>query len=99
MKTKLPNQIKTVKEAKAFLTELIINDESYHPEDNANDVFLGTIKNERGILTKAECDQLNKLMDDIYDLPNGFDPCRFILNYLVLQTEQLNDLYERQEGN
>jgi hypothetical protein len=102
MKTKLPDQIKTVKEAEAFLTDLLINNESYHPEDDANDIDWCTIENENDIPTKAECDQLNKLMDDIYDLPEntygrkyvdlGFDPCGFILDYLDMQTLEVREV-------
>lgn len=40
MKTNLPAAITTIDEAKAFLTELHANGESYHPEDDAHDVEL-----------------------------------------------------------
>ena len=38
MKTKLPEKISTVQEAKAFLSDLYYNNESYHPEDSAHGI-------------------------------------------------------------
>lgn len=80
MKTQLPKEIKTIQQAEKFLTELYNNGEIYHPEDDANDCL-------EGIATKEECDQLNKLMNDIYNFKGNenaqsmiFDPCEFILN-------------------
>lgn len=77
MKTKLPEAITTVEEAKAFITDLFNNGEGYHPEDDAFDV-IWTSSNP----TIVEKMQLNKLMADIYDLPGNedyrnmvFDPC------------------------
>ncbi len=82
MKTKLPVAITTVDEAKAFLSELYKNDESYHPEDDANDIEWDGDNPP----TKQECDQMNKLMDDIYSLKGQegnlakvFCPCEFLL--------------------
>lgn len=86
MKTKLPDSIKTVEEAKAFLTELHNNGESYHPEDDAVDIEWG-----EGVEppTAAEAFHLNSLMYDIYHLPGNigptpmeFDPCGFYLDLL-----------------
>lgn len=88
MKTKLPEQITTVEEAKAFLTELHKNGESYHPEDDANDIVSG-IGTHPGLhlFNQEEGDKLNKLMNDIYDIPGNqdihkmvFDPCGFLLD-------------------
>ena len=88
MKTVLPNEIKTVEEAKAFLTALHENGESYHPEDNAHGIAWGSIPSDQ-IPTKEECDKLNKLMRDIYNLPGNekgpnlaFDPCGFFLDLM-----------------
>jgi hypothetical protein len=74
MRTKLPDSITTVEEAKMFLTELVNNNEEYHPEDDAMDVewIMETV-------SQDEMMQLNKLMDDIYDL-NAIDPCEFIID-------------------
>lgn len=83
MKTKLPESISTVDEAKAFLLELHTNGESYHPEDDAHDIIWGSCEEP----TPDECDQLNKLMDDIYSLPDigtypnlTFDPCGYFID-------------------
>lgn len=84
MKTHLPDSIKTIDEAKAFLTELYNNDEHFHPEDDAH----GIIWNSCEEPTKEECDKLNDLMCDIYNLPGNdgkhdnsiaFCPCGFLL--------------------
>lgn len=78
MKTKLPLAITTIEEAKILLTALNNNGEAFHPEDDANECF--------DTLTKEECDQLNKLMGDIYNLDGNeshlsmiFDPCEYLL--------------------
>lgn len=83
MKTKLPDSIKTVEEAKVFLTELHNNGESYHPEDSPHDIAWA-----EGVEppTHEECEKLYRLMDDIYNLPGNtgeqFDPCGFYLDLL-----------------
>lgn len=83
MKTKLPLEIKTVEEAKAFLTELHANGEYFHPEDDAFTIEWQTCTPASG----EECNQLNNLMYDIYNLPGNdgrhsapmvFDPCAFL---------------------
>ncbi len=81
MKTILTTSIYTQDQAVKFITDLYNNGESYHPEDNANDLVGDPF-------TKEEGDQLNKLMQDIYNLegnkgmyPNlTFDPCELLLN-------------------
>lgn len=87
MNTVLPKSISTVDEAKTFLTELVKNGESFHPEDDAHDIEWLSVPVENRP-TPAECNQLNKLMEDIYDLPGNdgkhddsilFCPCGFIL--------------------
>lgn len=84
MKTVLPQAIGTIEEAKAYLTELYNNREAYHPEDSASDCL-----GRNGKATPEECTQLDKLMEDIYNLPGNDDkphdeiafcPCEFILN-------------------
>jgi hypothetical protein len=82
MKTILPEKISTIKEAKDFLTELHKNGESFHPEDDANDLVGDPF-------TKEEGDKLNQLMADIYNLPGNdgfhdgrilFCPCEHLLS-------------------
>ena len=75
MKTVLPNEIKTVEQAKAFLTDLHNNGEAYHPEDDAHEIVWNT--EERP--TTNDMNMLNFLMDEIYKLPD-FDPCEFLLD-------------------
>lgn len=83
MKTTLPVSIKTVEEAKAFLTALHANGEAYHPEDDAHRVDWHATE----VITNGDCEQLNRLMKDIYNLPGNdgrhcermiFDPCEFV---------------------
>lgn len=84
MKTTLPAQITTVEEAKAFLSALHANSESYHPEDDAHTVQWTTGES----ISQADATQLNKLMEDIYNLPGNdgrhvnlaFDPCEYLLS-------------------
>jgi len=73
MKTQLPSEIKTIESAKKFLSDLSNNGESFHPEDDAHDIIWSCESP-----SESECDQLNKLMDDIYQLED-FDPCGFLL--------------------
>lgn len=77
MLTKLPQSITTIDEARKLLTDLYNNGESFHPEDDANDIV-------GDLFTKEEGDKLNDLMGQIYDLPGDFDPCEF---YLILDNE------------
>ena len=84
MKTILPASIAKVNQAKQLLTNLHTNGESYHPEDDATDIVWTDCKSP----TPQECVRLNKLMKDIYDLPENkaaypklsFDPCVFLLS-------------------
>lgn len=89
MITVLPESINSVEEAKNFLQSLYNNGEHYHPEDNAHDLIWDMINEP----SEVECDQLNKLMRDIYSLPEcemkrddergnymDFDPCGFLLD-------------------
>lgn len=84
MKTTLPTEIKSIEEAKSFLTDLFNNNEGFHPEDDANDVIWNLPEEEKP--SKEDCDKLNELMGNIYDLEGNedyqnmaFDPCGFIL--------------------
>lgn len=82
MKTKLPESITSVEEAKQLLTDLHNNNEEFHPEDSAFDIDWQTTE-----VTDEEKSQLDKLMNDIYSLPDtwsinnpeGFDPCEFTI--------------------
>lgn len=77
MKTELPKELKTIEEATKFLHDLTDNGEAYHPEDSAHNI----IWNLEEEPTEEECDHLNKLMDDIYDLEwIGTDPCGIIMD-------------------
>lgn len=78
MKTQLPESINTIEEAIKFYAELSENQELYHPEDDAHDILWQTAK-----VSPKECDQLNKLRDDVYNLdgvPEVWDPCDFLLS-------------------
>lgn len=80
MKTKLPDSIKTVEDAKKFLRELHDNNEAYHCEDDACEI-VNTKTNER-LFTNEEGAQLNSLMGDIYNWltkDSNFDPCGYLL--------------------
>ncbi len=72
MKTKLPEKITTIEEAKKFLLDLHLNNEVFHPEDDANDLV-------NDPFTKEEGDKLNELMDQIHSTLN-FDPCEYLLD-------------------
>lgn len=78
-KLTLPTEIKTIAQAKSLLDMLYHEDLSYHCEDDATDCLKGQI-------SKKQAQQLNKLMDDIYNLnkntriPETFDPCEYVLN-------------------
>lgn len=75
MKTKLPTEIKSIDEAKKFLSDLYVNGEVYHPEDDAHDIVWNFLP-ESDVPTGEECDRLNKLMGQVYGI--GLDPCEFV---------------------
>lgn len=80
MRTNLDRTIKTIEEAKAYLSELHKNGEAYHPEDDARDIEWSTIPEDQRP-NAEEMDKLNILMDDIYLVSlDEFDPCEFILS-------------------
>lgn len=89
MKTQLPEKIETVKEAEAFLKALIANNEHFHPEDDASEIITSTGED---LFDEWEASKINKLMGQIWDLNEDFDPCGFILdNDPVLIAERLED--------
>ena len=75
MKTALPFNIVTAKEARAFLSELHANGESFHPEDDASDMYGGPGQK---MFTEQEAAQLNALMGQMFRI-KGFDPCGYLL--------------------
>ena len=97
MKTTLPSKITTVEEAKAFLTDLFNNKESYDPIEDAHDIVWTTCEP-----TDEEMDQLNNLMDDIYELPlqaGGifFDAAEFWWDMVVAANSFLQPDQEEEE--
>lgn len=94
MKTQLPEAITSVDEATRFITELYNNNESFHPEDDAFDIIWETTE-----VSDTEKHQLNKLMNDIYNLPEawskdnpeGFDPCAVYMDLLEKSNPELFD--------
>lgn len=93
MKTTLPAQIASIEEAKAFLSALHANGEAYHPEDDA--AACGICD------TMTQAHDLNKLMEDIYNLPGNdgrhinlaFDPCEWLL-YLEVGPFTVRPFYD-----
>ncbi len=92
MLTKLPPAIYNVHQAKALLAELHRNRESFHPQDDATDINWNLPDDQQP--TIAEGQLLNKLMEEIYNLPGNkghrtkllFDPCKYLLEL----DEQIN---------
>ncbi len=86
MKTKLPKEILNVHQAKLFLSELHRNVESFHPEDDATDINWQLPEEDMPSISEAKL--LNKLMEEIYNLPGNkghrskllFDPCKYLLD-------------------
>jgi hypothetical protein len=77
MKTQHPNNITTEAEAKAWLDELIKNDEIYNPDDDEHDIFWGSLPKDQ-IPDEKECDQMKHLMNQVCSF--DFDPHEYILN-------------------
>ena len=84
-KTNLKRTIKTDRDAIRFILDLFFNGEDYHPEDDAHDVIWYTFKP-----TKTERDQLNNLMNQIYQNTN-VDPCN-VLCFLFKNKEYIYNL-------
>ena len=77
MITTLPTSINTIEEAKAFLTELHKNGESYHPEDSAHDII--NTETNKLVFTYDEALQLDRLMDEITAATeDGTFACEFL---------------------
>ena len=74
MKTKLPESINSIEEAKKLLEDLHTNGESYHPEDSAVYALFAN-----GTASLDEAHRLDDLMDQI-DKLEGFDSCAFLLD-------------------
>lgn len=82
MKTVLPKMITTAAQAVKFLTDLHINGEAFHPEDDANQVVWGNDPP-----TPEERERLNDLMGQIYAL-GSVDPCAVLLELLPVPVEE-----------
>ena len=80
MKTQLPEKIENAAQAVEFLTQLFKNGESFHPEDDAHGIVWAV----EDPPTPEECDKLNDLMSDIYDL-SDVDPCGILLELLPVE--------------
>lgn len=100
MKIGLPTEIKTIEAAKEYLALLHLNNLAYHCEDDATDIHWSVELEEQP--THEEAQQMNKLMDDIYELlppfentqsnSNDFDPCGFLLDLDPHHFPDLQDL-------
>lgn len=85
MRTILPESITCVEDARSFIQSLCDKHEQYHPEDDAHDVCWQTTK-----VSWDEAERLNLLMGQIYalpEVPEKYDPCGHILEYLKLEDE------------
>ena len=85
MKTKLPPKINSVDEAKALLTALYENKESFHPDDDANELVGDPF-------TKVEGDKLNTLLEQMFVL-DGFDPNDFTFNLMYVHVLESHGRY------
>lgn len=90
MKTNLEINIKTSKDAEAFITELCNNNEAYHPEDDALEIIFSDLPVEQQP-TEKERKKLNDLMDKVYEVAD-FDPCELILT--ILSPEMTQEITE-----
>lgn len=88
MKTNLFQPITNVTEAKAYLTELFNNDESFHPEDDATDIIWeGDIAP-----TEEEINLLNSNHEKIYEFESAeFCPCGFLCELLAAANGDIFD--------
>lgn len=88
MKTKLPDSIKTIEDAKRLIKSLFDNGEGFHPEDDAHDIIWG----EGTTMSKKEGDKLNVLTEQMYSIEGndisahrygrGFDPCAYYMELI-----------------
>ena len=79
MKTKLPEEITSVKEIENLFNELAKNGELYHIEDDAHDIIFS--KTEQRMFTDEEADKLESLVTQCYALVE--DPCEYAYNAFV----------------
>jgi len=88
MKTNLDRTITTQDEAEDFLSELFENGESFHPEDDAHQIIWSC----NPAPTDEECDKLNTLISQIYNLPNypEFDPCEYFCELHEEEDRRMN---------
>jgi len=76
MITNIDITISNADEARNFLIELANNDEAYHPDDDAHEIF--NIDSGEASFTEKEADKLNDLMGQIFEIPD-FDPYEDII--------------------
>lgn len=71
MKTRIPDEIESMEDVRAYLTELHSNNEAYHPEDDARELDFGPEDGAR----------LNAAMRKVYAVceAHGEDPCEILL--------------------
>jgi hypothetical protein len=84
MKTYFKTPITTKKEGEDFFRQLHKDNLLYHPEDSAHDIIEvtpGTIDETCNTFSLAEADELDKRMDEVFDVLD--DPCEFILDNLM----------------
>lgn len=105
MRFKLPKKINNFEEAVKYLGQLHDYGMAYHCEDDVTDICWSLP--EEDIPTKKECKRMNKLMGQIYDLPelknigrNTWCVCGYFLDrqladapYVMHQEDEMNDDY------
>ena len=74
MKTNLNRTIENEEEAKAFLQDLIDNNEAYHPDEDAQDIIF-----QEAEVTQKEAHRLNVLMGQVFEV-EGFDPYGYLID-------------------
>lgn len=67
MKTNIAITITSSEDAKKFLSDLITNNEHFHPDDNAKDIVTRGENGEQKLFTKKEAKQVDKLLGDCFE--------------------------------
>ena len=80
----MKNQIKSIKDVKAFVQYLIDNDQLYHFEDEPSDVLN---RHWEPAFTPAECDLLNQRVDEMCELDLLESAFEFALKHLESEDE------------
>jgi len=92
LKTKLPDTIRTIEQAKSYLTELHKNGESYHPDESAFEI----VWQFEGDPPRHQLLSLDRLMDQIHKI-EGFNACDFLNSLIEQEEKKLNQ--EEEENN